>query len=47
MNKKFLVAWLVLFVLYMAGGIVIHGVLLHDDYLGDGAHAPGGRGAAR
>ena len=23
MNKKFLVAWLVIFVLYMAGGIVI------------------------
>ena len=32
MDKKFLVAWIVLFVLYMAGGFVIHGVLLHDDY---------------
>ena len=32
MDKKFLVAWLVLFVLYMAGGYVVHGVLLHDDY---------------
>ena len=27
MNKKFLIAWLVLFVLYMAGGIVVHGVI--------------------
>lgn len=32
MDKKFLVAWLVLFVLYMVGGIVVHGMLLHDDY---------------
>ena len=32
MNKKFLIAWLVLFVLYMAGGIVVHGVLLHAVY---------------
>ena len=32
MNKKFLVAWLVLFILYMAGGFVVHEVLLHDDY---------------
>ena len=28
MDKKFLVAWIVLFVLYMAGGYVVHGVLL-------------------
>jgi hypothetical protein len=37
MDKKFLVAWLVLFVLYMAGGFVIHGLLLHDDYAATGA----------
>ena len=36
MNKKFLVAWLVLFVLYMAGGIVVHGILLNADYLATG-----------
>jgi hypothetical protein len=32
LDKKFLVAWLVLFALYMAGGFVIHGLLLEDDY---------------
>jgi hypothetical protein len=32
MDKKFLVAWVVLFVLYWVGGFVIHGLLLHDDY---------------
>jgi magnesium-transporting ATPase (P-type) len=32
MNKKFLIAWLVIFVLYMAGGFIVHGVLLKDDY---------------
>jgi hypothetical protein len=32
MNKRFLVAWLVLFVLYMAGGYIVHELLLHDDY---------------
>jgi hypothetical protein len=32
MNKKFLVAWLVLFVLYFVGGFVVHGVLLKADY---------------
>ena len=26
MNAKFLIAWLVMFVLYMAGGFVVHGV---------------------
>lgn len=34
MNKKFLIAWLVMFIAYMAGGFVVHGVLLHEDYLG-------------
>ena len=32
MNKKFVIAWLVIFVLWMAGSFVVHGVLLHDDY---------------
>ncbi|MDP9200271.1 MAG: hypothetical protein M3O07_13790 [Pseudomonadota bacterium] len=40
MNKKFLIAWLVIFVLYMAGGIVVHGVLLNDDYLATGLMRP-------
>jgi hypothetical protein len=40
MNKKFLVAWLVLFVLYMAGGFVIHGMLLADEYLATGLMRP-------
>ena len=33
MNKKFLVAWLVMFILYFAFGFIVHGVLLHDDYM--------------
>jgi len=32
MNKKFLVAWVVIFIAWMAGSFVVHGVLLHDDY---------------
>lgn len=32
MNKKFLLAWIVIFVAWMAGSFVVHGVLLHDDY---------------
>jgi hypothetical protein len=40
MNKKFLVAWLVVFVLYMAGGIVVHGVILGDDYTATGLMRP-------
>ncbi len=32
MNKKFLIAWAVIFVAWMAGSYVVHGVLLHDDY---------------
>ena len=42
MNKKFLVAWLVLFVLYMAGGILIHGILLEADYEATGLMRPHG-----
>jgi len=33
MNKTFVIAWIVLFVLWMAGSFVVHGVLLHDDYM--------------
>lgn len=40
MNKKFLVAWLVVFVLYMAGGFVIHGMLLADEYMASGLMRP-------
>ena len=40
MNKKFLVAWLVMFVLYMAGGFIIHGTLLHDEYTATGLMRP-------
>jgi len=32
MNKKFLIAWLVMFIVYMAGGFVVHGTLLKADY---------------
>ena len=33
MNKKFIVAWLVLFVAWFLGSFVVHGVLLRSDYL--------------
>ncbi|MDB5871785.1 MAG: hypothetical protein JWQ07_1227 [Ramlibacter sp.] len=32
MNKKFVIAWVAVFVAWMAGSFVVHGVLLHDDY---------------
>jgi hypothetical protein len=32
MNKRFLLAWLVIFVAWMAGSFVVHGVLLHAEY---------------
>ena len=32
MNKKFLIAWVVIFVVWFCGSFVVHGVLLHDDY---------------
>ena len=32
MNKKFIVAWIVLFVVWLLGDFLIHGVLLHADY---------------
>ena len=40
MNKKFLIAWLVMFVLYFAFGFVVHGLLLHDDYIATGIMRP-------
>jgi len=33
MNKKFFIAWLVVFFVWFAGSYVVHGVLLHDDYV--------------
>jgi hypothetical protein len=33
MNKKFFIAWLVLFVAWMLGSFVIHGTLLRPDYM--------------
>lgn len=32
MNRKFAIAWLAVFVVWMLGSFVVHGVLLHDDY---------------
>jgi len=32
MNKRFFIAWAVIFVLWMIGGIVVHGVLLGAEY---------------
>jgi len=32
MNKRFLAAWLIVFIAWMAGSFVVHGVLLHEDY---------------
>jgi hypothetical protein len=32
MNAKFLVAWLVIFILWLAGGFVVHELLLGADY---------------
>ena len=29
---KFVIAWIVIFVVWFAGSYVVHGVLLHDDY---------------
>jgi hypothetical protein len=33
MNKKFIVAWIVIFVAWFLGSFVVHGVLLHSDYM--------------
>jgi hypothetical protein len=32
MNKRFFVAWAVVFVVWMIGSFVVHGTLLHADY---------------
>src|SRR3984957_9220739 len=32
MNKKFIIAWAVLFVAWFVGSFVVHGMLLHSDY---------------
>jgi hypothetical protein len=32
MNKPFIIAWIVVFVVWFAGSYVVHGVLLHDNY---------------
>jgi len=32
MNKRFGIAWVCIFVVWMIGSFVVHGVLLHDDY---------------
>ena len=40
MNKKFLIAWAVIFVLWMAGGILVHGILLGPDYEAMGTMRP-------
>jgi hypothetical protein len=33
MDRKFFVAWIVVFVAWMAGSALVHGVLLRDDYM--------------
>jgi hypothetical protein len=33
MNKKFIIAWIVLFVAWFIGSFVVHGVLLRSDYM--------------
>jgi hypothetical protein len=33
MSKRFFIAWIALFVVWMAGSVVIHGMLLRADYL--------------
>ena len=34
MNKKFLISWVVIFIVWLAGSFVVHGVLLDADYSG-------------
>jgi len=33
MNKKFVIAWIVLLIAWFAGSFVVHGVLLRSDYM--------------
>ena len=32
-NKKFIIAWIVLFIAWFMGSFVVHGLLLHSDYM--------------
>jgi len=32
-NKKFLIAWVVLFIAWFVGSFIVHGVLLNADYM--------------
>jgi hypothetical protein len=32
MGKKFIIAWIVVFIVWFLGSFVVHGLLLHDDY---------------
>jgi hypothetical protein len=32
MNRKLLLAWLIVFIVWMAGSFVVHGTLLHGEY---------------
>jgi hypothetical protein len=32
MNRRFLLAWLVVFIGWMVGSFIVHGALLHDEY---------------
>jgi len=34
MKGKFFLGWIAVFVVWMAGSFLVHGVLLHDDYAG-------------
>jgi hypothetical protein len=33
MGKKFIIAWIVVFIVWFLGSFVVHGHLLHDDYM--------------
>ena len=33
MNKRFFIAWVAAFIVWMAGSFVVHGLLLHPEYL--------------
>lgn len=32
MNRRFLIAWVVVFIAWMVGSFIVHGTLLRDDY---------------
>ena len=33
LDRKFVIAWIVLFVVWLVGSFVVHGILLHADYM--------------